>query len=529
MFIIREANKSDISQLRQLFECSASDHRSHVSRTVVVSDEQLENNGFSDDNTNKWQFRTLVAQLNDNNRSYDRQQQQQLIGYIIYSNGYTIIRGKGICIEDLYVRDEYTIKLDTGASSGVGRALLSSLAKQAVTSDITFMELNCFGWDDHFGSIFKSLGIIDETIEMSSHSFGMTGEPLKQLANSVVNNEKFKSTFTVQKAIVEDKYAVRDLFKKFAEFNNRDPETVVSVEQIDRDGFGERSVFRTVILKHNTSEQIVGFALYYPTFTPFNGLGVCMEYLYVCPEFRGSGSGRALMAAVANESANDGYCNYFRWGCFMRNTDTIAFYKRIGGTDWTETKNIHNFFIYGNNLIKLINKTITEQTMSSASSSPFIIRPGVKSDCPSIRAMIVSLMDHIKVDSNEMPVQSVEQLEEYGFCDQLDKRKFYTLLIGMALYIPHFSPCLGKGISLIDLIVDEKHRRSGIGRALMETLAKYAVRENWEYIYWNCVASDVKAMTFYKSLGAKDFSETYGFHWLALRGDDLKQLADNKQ
>ncbi|XP_054155586.1 uncharacterized protein LOC128954048 [Oppia nitens] len=357
MFIIREANKSDISQLRQLFECSDSDHRSHVSRTVVVSDEQLENNGFSNDNTNKWQFRTLVAQLNDNNSDYYRQ--HSLIGYVIYSNGYSMSRGKSILIEDLYVLDEYTNKLDTGASDGggVGQAFLSAVAKHAVTSGITCMELSCFGWDDHLISLFKSLGIIDETIEMSYHRFGITGEPMKQLANSVIDNngdnEKFKSTFTVQNATVEDRYAIRDLFKKFAEFNNRDPETVVSVEQIDRDGFGERQVFWTVILRHNTSRQIVGFALYYPTFTSFNGRGVCMEYLYVCPEFRGSGAGRALMASVVNESANNGQCNYFRWGCFMRFTDTVAFYKRIGAIDWTETKNVHNFVIYDNDLIQL--------------------------------------------------------------------------------------------------------------------------------------------------------------------------------
>ncbi|MCL2391961.1 MAG: GNAT family N-acetyltransferase [Oscillospiraceae bacterium] len=82
----------------------------------------------------------------------------------------------------------------------------------------------------------------------------------------------------------------------------------------------------------------VGFALYFTNFSTFLGkAGLYLEDLFVLPEYRGRGIGKALLKSLA-QMAED--CDFGRmeWVCLDWNTDSIEFYKSIGAqavTDWS--------------------------------------------------------------------------------------------------------------------------------------------------------------------------------------------------
>lgn len=82
----------------------------------------------------------------------------------------------------------------------------------------------------------------------------------------------------------------------------------------------------------------VGFALYFYNFSTFTGrAGLYLEDLFVLPEYRGLGIGKALLYHLASEAYRQG-CGRMEWVCLDWNESSIGFYKSIGAVpmdDWT--------------------------------------------------------------------------------------------------------------------------------------------------------------------------------------------------
>ena len=82
--------------------------------------------------------------------------------------------------------------------------------------------------------------------------------------------------------------------------------------------------------------EIVGMAIWYVTFSTWLGRGgIWLEDLYVSPEHRGSGLGKALLATLAAICAERGY-GRLEWWVLRWNTPSIGFYDSIGGQPMDE-------------------------------------------------------------------------------------------------------------------------------------------------------------------------------------------------
>lgn len=96
--------------------------------------------------------------------------------------------------------------------------------------------------------------------------------------------------------------------------------------------------------------------------------------------------------------------------------------------------------------------------------------------------------------------------------------------IGFALFFYNFSTWTGRyGIYLEDLYVDEAHRGTGAGFALMERLAQIAVAEDCSRFEWSVLDWNTPSIKFYEALGAEAQSEWIGYR---ISGDALKRLAE---
>ena len=96
----------------------------------------------------------------------------------------------------------------------------------------------------------------------------------------------------------------------------------------------------------------VGFALFFPNFSTFLGrAGLYLEDLYVLPEYRGRGIGKAILRELACIAVQRGY-GRFEWWCLDWNIPSIEFYRSLGAepmSDWTVYR------ISGDTLNKLAN------------------------------------------------------------------------------------------------------------------------------------------------------------------------------
>ena len=95
--------------------------------------------------------------------------------------------------------------------------------------------------------------------------------------------------------------------------------------------------------------------------------------------------------------------------------------------------------------------------------------------------------------------------------------------VGYALFFPTFSTFLGKpGMYLEDVYVRPAARGLGIGRKLLEHLARVTVQRGWGRLEWSVLDWNEPSISFYKKMGATPMDEWTVFR---LAGEDLQKLA----
>jgi GNAT superfamily N-acetyltransferase len=110
----------------------------------------------------------------------------------------------------------------------------------------------------------------------------------------------------------------------------RDPDAVKTTEaDLLRDGFGQQPCFECLIAE-NQDGQAAGFALFFYNYSTWRGRqGIHLEDLFVLPEFRGRGIGKALLARVATRATEQG-CVRLQWDVLAWNQTAIDFYEGLG-------------------------------------------------------------------------------------------------------------------------------------------------------------------------------------------------------
>lgn len=138
----------------------------------------------------------------------------------------------------------------------------------------------------------------------------------------------------IRKGRIEDMPAVLALIKELATFEKEPNAVVVTVADLERDGFGENPLFHTFIAEEN--DEIVGMALYYYRYSTWKGKTIHLEDLIVKEEKRGAGLGFKLYSEVIAQGKCDGV-RRIEWNVLDWNTTAIEFYEKSGAKvfkDW---------------------------------------------------------------------------------------------------------------------------------------------------------------------------------------------------
>ncbi len=132
----------------------------------------------------------------------------------------------------------------------------------------------------------------------------------------------------IRRATAEDARQILKFIRALAAFE-RAPDAVEATEEgLIRDGFGPHPFFECLIADYDG--QPAGFALYFFNYSTWVGRpGIYVEDLFVLPEFRRLGIGRALLKRVAAIAVENG-CQRLQWEVLDWNTPAIDFYRAIG-------------------------------------------------------------------------------------------------------------------------------------------------------------------------------------------------------
>ena len=144
-----------------------------------------------------------------------------------------------------------------------------------------------------------------------------------------------EQNFTIRKAERKDVALLIEFIKGIAKYEKLEKEVVADPATLESEMFDHQraeAVFAVV------DGHEVGFALYFFNFSTFLGhSGLYLEDLFVWPEYRGKGYGKALLLHLAG-IARERHCGRMEWTCLDWNRPSIDFYLSLGAIpmdEWT--------------------------------------------------------------------------------------------------------------------------------------------------------------------------------------------------
>src|SRR5438477_8635250 len=147
---------------------------------------------------------------------------------------------------------------------------------------------------------------------------------------------KRQNNFEIHSARVEDVPVILELIRDLATYERAPNEVTATEEQLVDVLFGEKPVAEVLLAFEGKSP--IGFAVFFHNFSTWLGRpGLYLEDLFVKPEKRGKGYGRALLVDLA-KIARDRGCGRMEWAVLDWNEPAIKFYRALGAeplNEWT--------------------------------------------------------------------------------------------------------------------------------------------------------------------------------------------------
>ena len=160
-------------------------------------------------------------------------------------------------------------------------------------------------------------------------------------------------SFQIRPAKEADVPVIVDFIRQLAEYERLSHEAVMTETVVKESLFGPRP--SAEVLLGYSDGKAVAFAVFFHNFSTFLGRhGLYLEDLFVIPEMRGKGFGRAMLVELA-KIARDRKCGRFEWSVLDWNESAIQFYKNLGAVplnEWTI------FRVTGDALERLANERV---------------------------------------------------------------------------------------------------------------------------------------------------------------------------
>jgi len=136
------------------------------------------------------------------------------------------------------------------------------------------------------------------------------------------------SMLKIRKATPDDIPLILEFIRELAEYERAPEQAVATPEDLRRDGFSGEPRFYVEIAEWDG--EPAGFALWFFNYSTWQGKpGLYLEDLFVRPQFRKKGIGKALLTYIAKVAVEKG-CGRYQWQVLDWNTPAIEFYESLG-------------------------------------------------------------------------------------------------------------------------------------------------------------------------------------------------------
>ena len=133
----------------------------------------------------------------------------------------------------------------------------------------------------------------------------------------------------------EDTELIFSFIKNLAEYEKMSDDVVADTATLEKEIFDDK---KAEVLFAEVDGKEIGFALFFHNFSTFVGRsGLYLEDIYILPEYRGKGYGKAMLKKLASIAAARN-CGRMEWCCLDWNKPSIDFYLSLGAkpmSEWT--------------------------------------------------------------------------------------------------------------------------------------------------------------------------------------------------
>ena len=134
---------------------------------------------------------------------------------------------------------------------------------------------------------------------------------------------------TIREGVMKDLPHVLELIKELAEFENSLNELTITLEDLERDGFGDTSFFSFLVAENN--DMIIGLSFYFTRYSTWKGKFLFLEDFIIKEEFRNQGIGSLLFEATVDVCRKSNF-NGMMWQVLDWNVPAIDFYKKYNAS-----------------------------------------------------------------------------------------------------------------------------------------------------------------------------------------------------
>jgi GNAT superfamily N-acetyltransferase len=138
----------------------------------------------------------------------------------------------------------------------------------------------------------------------------------------------------IRPATADDAALLMHFVRELAIYEKAEHEVLATEEDLRRDMFGPQSRVEALICE--LGDEAIGHAIFFMNYSTWLGkYGIFLEELYITPERRGTGAGKALLQHVAEIAVSRG-CGRFEWNVLDWNEPAIRFYESLGAEPLSE-------------------------------------------------------------------------------------------------------------------------------------------------------------------------------------------------
>lgn len=144
------------------------------------------------------------------------------------------------------------------------------------------------------------------------------------------------SAINIRPATPRDTPLILHFIRELATYEQALEQVTATEDDLRTSLFGPGAVAHALIC--SVGEQVAGFAVYFFNYSTWLGKsGLFLEDIYISPQFRGNGAGRALLRHLARVAVESG-CGRMEWNVLDWNEPAIRFYEALGAapqSEWT--------------------------------------------------------------------------------------------------------------------------------------------------------------------------------------------------